>query len=544
MIDRKRMYEAMERMVKAPSISGTKEENGVTYVMEELLYEIPYFQEHKEHVMRVPVKEDPLGRDLIAAYLELNPDCPDTVILTGHHDVVDVDEYGPLQDVAFDVKTITQRIGELPMDEESRRDYESGQWYFGRGTADMKIGHALSIELLRHYAEEGGISANLLYVAVCGEETNSEGMLAAVDFFNEFGKEKNLKYKVMLLTECFMVDGAEEGVKYIQYGGSGKIMPMFFCVGHTTHGEEPFLGLDANLLNGEIFRKMHMNPEFCQQNHGVTTAPPAGLKMQDLKLNYSLSSSLYAASYYNIATIKLEPEALVKRLTELAEEAFVEVNAYLDKRADGFAKLAGKAPKTFRAEPCVRTFQQLYEAAKANYQGDFQEHLKEYTKMLMETNPELQDTGVKLVKHIYEMQEEKKPMIIVSILPPYYPDVNIDPTEPGTAAMLKAIEETIAYAKDHFGETLKTSEYYGISDLCYTWLAEGMDFDTIFKNLAGMNLFYQFPAEALKEFKVPTLVLGAYGKDLHKYTERLDKDYNFRVLPELYLKYIDSVLKY
>ncbi len=543
MIDKRRMYDALDRMVKAPSISGTPAENEVTYVIEEILRENPYFQNHPEHVMRVPLENDPLNRELVAAYMELAPGNPDTIILTGHYDVVDVDEYGPLQDAAFDMAEITNRIGELHMDEASRADLESGEWIFGRGTADMKIGHALSVELMRHYAEEGGINGNILYVAVCGEETNSEGMLAAVPFFNRFAEEHDLKYKVLLLTECFMVDKTDDGTKYIQYGGAGKVMPLFFCVGHTTHGEEPFLGLDANLLNGEVYRRMHLNPQFCQKNHGVTTAPPAGLKMQDLKLNYSLSSSLYAASYYNIATIKMQPQETMEKLLKLAEEAFLSANEIIDEKASFFESFSGSAPVMYKALPKVRTFRDIFDAAAKNYDGDLTEYMRTYAAELMKSNPEMQDTCVKLVKRLYEMQDDKDPMIIVAIIPPYYPDVNIDTEDEDTRKMLEAIGGLIAYAEEKHGEKLATSEYYGISDLCYTWLADGMNFDSLFNNLVGVNMFYNFPAEAMKEFKVPALVLGAYGKDLHKYTERLNKHYNFDVLPDLYLKYIDMILK-
>ena len=65
-----------------------------------------------------------------------------------------------------------------------------------------------------------------------------------------------------------------------------------------------------------------------------------------------------------------------------------------------------------------------------------------------------------------------------------------------------------------------------VSDLCYTWLAEGMNVDDIFENLAGLNAVCDFP-----------------GKDLHKYTERLEKHYNFDVLPDLYLKFIEMFLE-
>jgi len=239
----------------------------------------------------------------------------------------------------------------------------------------------------------------------------------------------------------------------------------------------------------------------------------------------------------------LQPEELMKQLVEVAQESFEAVNAQIDEYIDGFTKFAGKPPVAFKAEPCVKTFREVYDAAAKNYEGDFDEYLKGYAADLMKVNPEMQDTCVKLMKRIYEMQDEKKPMIIVSIIPPYYPDVNINTEDSDTKKMLECIDEVMKYAGEKHGVKMDTAEYYGISDLCYTWLADGMNFDALFNNLIGVNMFYNFPTESLKEFKVPTLVLGAYGKDLHKYTERLHKQYNFEILPDLYLKYIADILK-
>ena len=149
---------------------------------------------------------------------------------------------------------ITARIGELPMSEECRQDYESGDWLFGRGSADMKFGHALIIELLRHYGEDiSALSGNLLYVAVCGEETNSEGMLTAALFLNKLAAERNLHYRALLLSECYLNDDmAHDPTRYIHYGATGKVMPLFFCAGKGCHADEPFVGLDANALNAAV----------------------------------------------------------------------------------------------------------------------------------------------------------------------------------------------------------------------------------------------------------------------------------------------------
>ena len=222
MINKENMYNNMLRMVEVPGVSGTESEKMTAYKIEELLREIPYFRDHPENVKLIPLVDDPFERSIVTGFMELNPGYPDTVILTGHYDVVDVEEFGHLQDIAYNVEEITKRINEMPLDEDSQKDFESGEWIFGRGTADMKYGHALCMELMKHYSEEKSIKGNLLYVAVCGEETNSEGMLRAVPFFNQLAEEKGLKYRALLLTECYMMeDQAGDNNRYIHYGASG-----------------------------------------------------------------------------------------------------------------------------------------------------------------------------------------------------------------------------------------------------------------------------------------------------------------------------------
>lgn len=322
MINKDNIYKNLIRLVEVPSISGTIHEVEAAYKIQELLYEIPYFDLHRDQVKLIPLDNDPFGRYIVSAYLDLEPDCQETVILTGHYDVVDVDEYGHLLDKAYKAEEITKCINQMPLDPDSLKDFESGEWLFGRGTADMKYGHALCIELLRHFSQEGGIRGKLLYLAVCGEETNSEGMLRAVPFLNELAEEKNLKYTAFLLTECYMMDDqANDTARYIHYGASGKIMPMYFFVGEATHAGEPFLGFNPNLLASQVFREMELNADFCQQNYGQTTPPPVCLKYQDLKSTYSVSTPLYSAAYYNIVTIRLNPDELMCKLMEIGQRA-------------------------------------------------------------------------------------------------------------------------------------------------------------------------------------------------------------------------------
>ena len=541
MIDKNQLFDDLKQLVRVPSISGTEDEILAADKIEELLREIPYFQKNPEKVLRVPIENDPFDRVLVGAFYEAQEKCRDTIILTGHYDVVDIEEFGALKDIAFE--QISERITELPVSDEVKADYDSGNYYFGRGVLDMKYGHAASIEILRHYSEDQTLKGNLLYIAVCGEETNSEGMLAAVPFFNKFAEEHDLIYRCMLLMEGYLLDGQEEGVKYIQYDNAGKVMPMFFCIGKTTHGEEPLLGLDANVMSAEVYRLMHANPEFCQTSHGITTAVPCGLKLQDLTENYSLSTTLYAASYFNVATVKLDPEELMQKLTDLASEAFANVVDITEKNVDRFEEISGRRPEYYKPVPRVQTFEEFYREVEKDFEGDLEAHVKEKMAQFMKEDPEMQGCCVKLLQYLAGISTNKEPRIIVCIIPPFYPDVNIDQENKDTQIMMDCIQDVIEYASIKYDVTIKSSEYYGISDMCYTWLGDGLDFDTIFANLVGEGSIYHFPLDALKKFKVPGMVLGCAGKDMHKYTERLEKYYNFEVLPDLYLHVIDRILK-
>ena len=148
MISKENIYNNMIRMVKVPSVSGTIKEIQAAYKIRELLYEIPYFNQRKDAVKLIPLENDPFGRCIVTAFMDLNPDYQETIILTGHYDVVDVEEYGHLKDKAYDVEEITKCINQISLDEDSLKDFKSGEWLFGRGTADMKYGHALCFEAL------------------------------------------------------------------------------------------------------------------------------------------------------------------------------------------------------------------------------------------------------------------------------------------------------------------------------------------------------------------------------------------------------------
>ena len=618
-MNKDRLYQDFIQLLHVPGISGTRSEVLTAEKVLSLLEEMPYFQSHPAQLWRIPVPDDPLGRFDVAAYLELNPRAKKCVILSGHMDVVGVEEYGHLAELAFDPEALRERIAELPLSDEARRDLESGAWIFGRGTADMKLGLALGLELLRHFSEPGsgkiqsdfrgplhsedhgdgktaaqptvqpdiqartqvdpgtdfyqeekinppavspsGLSgdpggdyqANILFLAVASEETNSEGMRAALPFLRQFFEEKQLQPSAFLLSECFEYreeDPDRETARYIHVGASGKVMPAFFFVGAPAHVKEPFLSLDPNLLAVEVYRRLQLNPAFSQSRDGELTPPPVCLKMQDLKELYSVSTPLFAASYFNLVTVDLDPEALLQELLQLARESFVSALKQLQERAASYGERFGVKVASCRMLPLVKSWDEAYAEAEKTYKlrhpqaaDTFDLYLREKVRGWKEEGLEIQAMGLRLMREIAELQAESLPMMIVGFLPPYYPDIRPELSDPALAELMAAVRKTMDFARQNFAADLRLKKYYmGISDMCYTGLSQSRDVQPLLHNLVGEGLIYDFPAADLKKFHVPAIDLGGFGKDFHKASERLEKHYSLDILPELYVHLLEQLL--
>ena len=135
-------------LVSIPSVSCSDHENRLAELIMEKFSGEPYFRQNPSHLRLLPIEGDPLGRKGAAAFYRVSPEIRETIIITGHYDVVDAEAYGPLKDLAFSPEELTRRAGELDLPDEARKDLESGEYLFGRGVSDMKGGIALMMAFL------------------------------------------------------------------------------------------------------------------------------------------------------------------------------------------------------------------------------------------------------------------------------------------------------------------------------------------------------------------------------------------------------------
>jgi arginine utilization protein RocB len=60
--------------------------------------------------------------------------------------------------------------------------------------------------------------------------------------------------------------------------------------------------------------------------------------------------------------------------------------------------------------------------------------------------------------------------------------------------------------------------------------------------MPALDSKYKLPLDAMQKLGLPVVNIGPFGKDAHKFTERLEKKYSFEVAPKLVKHTIESLL--
>ena len=528
------IYALMLDLVKIGSFSATAGEKVCADRICEHLSRLSAFRKRPEDLKQVPLPGNPHGSTSVVALVRAEPPTNRTVVLEGHFDVVDIEVYGPLQEVALDPEACTRRMREMPLPEEAREDLESGNYLFSRGVMDMKFGLAMGMALLAEASENpGAFGVNLMLVAVPDEENNSAGMRAAV------GALARAQEEGLDLLGCIMVEPSDPGYtggngRVISFGTVGTIMPFVLVMGKEAHGSEYFDGINANLAMAHLNLLLEGNPDLADVGGEENYPPMVCLKQKDLREAYSITLPERAVAYYSLITIQQTPEYLLERVDAAAAEALRRTAEHLDRSKAVFAeraKLTAWPPTPTRR---VIRFGDLLRKARAAYAGDLDSALEAFFSGLPGSMDE-REKAIALVNEVLTISGEKGPLAVTGFMPPFYPhrtNFRASEKEKAFAAVGEAIVEE---ARTRFGEILHKNEHFGgISDLSYLgFQGNPAELDALCENLPGWGTLYDLPVEDLLKLDIPALNIGPSGKDAHKMTERIELGYSLKVAPEL-----------
>lgn len=595
-----KVYEYLNRIVSVPGISDTDEERKTAEAIREILAEQPYFKAYPENFGTMEIPGDARKRPLVYGLVRGNKKSGRTIILTGHYDVVSVEDYGRLKSLAFSMdelkaeleKEYGERVMRAPkktvgkssieadakVNEEAGEraevpekkpfgaaadpeqdfwnDVASGEWIFGRGAADMKGGLAAGLAVLLGIGEEildgtCRMEGNVLFLSVPDEESYSVGMRGAAGFLAKLREQEKLTYELLIDLEPM---GRDENGQEVFLGSVGKCMPVVLVQGRTAHVSRCFDGLNAVGVLGRMFEKTELSAEFAEVFDGEVCMPPTWLNFKDLKKEYDVSVPARAAGYLSVLSFQSGPGEIMEKMRELGAEAFADYIEKMDaERKMLEEKLSGRAVQG--KKKCVRTaelqnftvlsFEELSEQCrKKDWDGfeSFMAELKARTEARIrsgETN--YPQATIDMMTEVLEWSGLTDPVMVIGFAPPLYPAYHSDQMTGKEGAGSWQFRK-IKKASEAAGCMVKKVHYFtGISDLSYCGTCGDMDFSGYAAETPLWGGGYQVDFEEIGKLNIPAVLMGPWGKDIHRRTERVNRKSLLVELPEILHTLIENM---
>lgn len=517
--------------------TNSKEEGNVEKFYEEWFEKVEYFKNNPDKCGLFPIPDDYLDRKV--PWCLLKGQGEDTIVFIHHYDTVETKDYGILEPLALKpyelMKVLKEDKVQLPA--EAKKDLDSGNWLFGRGVCDMKGGGSIQLSLIEEYSKDPDFKGNILLIAVPDEENLSAGMRGAVLLLKSLKDKYNLNYKLMLNTEPH--EREKDLCPTIYDGSIGKIMPVLYVRGKLAHVGQIYSGLNPINLLSEIIRRTELNPKFIEKV-GTTTSPaPTWLYHKDRKMVYDVSLPIASCGYMSILSLTKSPKTIMEELREISIDAFKKVLDDMNRDYKTYTEIAGIEFEPLKWEPKVKFYSELYEDAIKDSGEDFKKAygilMNEIKNKFNRNEITIIDSANMIIEKTLEYIKDKSPMVILALTPPYYPSTNNKMLGEKAKEIDLIIEDLKDYARENFKEDYKVENYFtGISDLSYAMsVSTKEDIDYIKENILMWGDIYYIPLEIIKEISMPVLNVGPWGKDFHKYTERVNKDDLFYKTPRL-----------
>lgn len=546
------MYNEMETLTKQlVSISSVNSEPEGEAKIADFIYEyfkkLPYFQKYPEYLCTIPLKNDQLQRKNVFALLRGTAgDYKDTILFHGHIDTVGVEDFGHFKEYAFDCdKLLDAMLASNDIPEVLRKDIETGDYLVGRGSCDMKSGDAVFMVLIKYLSQNPDkLKGNILVSFNPVEENQHTGIIEGLDYLLALQKKYGLQYKFAINNDytCPLYEGDPH--QYIYTGTVGKLLPCFYIYGKETHVGQCFEGFDAANTAAELVRLINLNHESCDGYHDEYTLPPSVLYMKDLKDFYNVQTAQSAYVYFNYFVHNKSMDAIMTELKSYAQTALEHMMTRINSQYKEFCRINHQEYQPYHYPCAVLSYDELYQRVKETYEGDLAGFLSEKTVKELSEGVDKREIPLHLVETLLPLAQITTPTIVLFFSAPYCPHNTLKAEIPEEKKLYDRIseivnnfskEEQLPYRILQFFPSLSDSSYLKIDD-------DAASVDLLIRNFPNMNTLYPLPIDKIQELNIPALNYGCYGKDAHKWTERLYKPYTFGVLPKLILKTIDNFL--
>ena len=535
-------------LVKVKSDTGTFYEKNMEPFFMSYFGNLDYFKKNPENYGKYEISGDPLNRSVIWAMVKGQGD--NTIVFMNHYDVVDIEDFKTLADYAYSPLELEQQLFKIKEDlhKEAKEDLESGDYIFGRGTADMKAGAAIQMALLKRYSQIEGFKGNILFISVPDEENISAGMRSAILLMDELKKKHDLNYIITINSEPHQRTKKDTGV--FSEGSVGKIMPFVYVRGFLSHIGKVFEGFNPVGLLSRIISNTELNLGLSDFIEGEASPPPTWLRIRDSKNHYDVSMPLSASAYISVQTLNKDPITVLEDIKFICIQSFLEIINEMNEKYKIFSQKTNKPFKPLPWDVKVVTYKELYDEAYENHKDIFKQYydnkLNEIKNKIISGEKSIVDSNFELVEGIFDYIDDLSPKVVIGFAPPYYPNVSNINIKNLDKNIRNLSNKLMNFAEENFNQKYEKENFFtGISDLSYTYIENSRE---IIENLEGNMPFYgsiySIPLDIIEKLSMPCMNIGPWGKDFHKLTERVLKEDLFNQTPRILNHAVSLLLKW
>jgi arginine utilization protein RocB len=372
-------------------------------------------------------------------------------------------------------------------------------------------------------------------------------MRGSTGLLQELKDKFDLEYTICIDSEPHQREDENIGVLY--EGSVGKIMPVIYVSGKKTHLGDIFQGLNPVALLSEIVARTDANPYFSDVVGDEVSPPPSWSFCRDNKECYDASIPESAGGYFSILTLTRTPKDILEQMEKVCNDAFDTVIERMNKNYAEFRKKGNKSEERLPWVANVKTFSAVYEEAVKTsgdkFIKDFDATVDKLKEEIVEGKINIPESTFVLIEKTLEYTHDKKPIVIIAFSPPFYPHVSNIDFKGLPETILNLSEEINRFTNENWNERyVKVNYFMGISDLSYVALNDSDEvIPYVGPNMPHWERMYSVPFEKMKELSIPIINIGPWGKDLHKFTERVYKTDLLERTPKILKHTIDYLLK-
>ena len=356
----------------------------------------------------------------------------------------------------------------------------------------------------------------------------------------ELQKQHDLNFKLAINNDFICPMYAGDTTRYVYTGAVGKLLPMFYIIGRETHVAQCFEGFSPDLTAAELTRIIDRNPDFCDGYNGEYTLPPTVLKMQDLKPRYNVQTPHTAAVYFNYFVHNRQLTEIMAQLKDTARTALNNVMQAADERYRTYCEISGNRYSSLIEKTQVIDYRELYLRAKETCDGDLDAYIDSVTDASISAGDDMRITSLRIVQALSDLCGIKTPTVVVFFATPFCPHNTLKKENADEARVISDLEKIASAFSAESGEVMKLQQFFpSLTDSSYLKIDDDDDSVAMLKNcFPGYEKLYPVPLETAKALNIPAVNYGVWGKDCHKWTERIYMPYSFGKLPDFIAKTI------